>query len=131
MTQSPDILATPYNGCPFCQIAAGWLTAEVICSWMATTMPALAIRPLNPVTPGHMLVIPMAHVPDFTTRPEISAGLMAHAADLADAVGGDMNIISSKGPAATQTVFHLHLHLVPRTAVDGLALPWTNQEGTP
>jgi histidine triad (HIT) family protein len=56
---------------------------------------------------------------------------MAHAADLADAVGGDMNIISSKGPAATQTVFHLHLHLVPRTAGDCLALPWTNQEGTP
>ncbi|MYX67350.1 histidine triad (HIT) family protein [Streptomyces sp. KhCrAH-43] len=37
---------------------------------------------------------------------------------------GPMNLITSKGREATQSVFHLHLHLVPRAAGDGLALPW-------
>lgn len=120
-------LTPPYGGCPFCQIAAGWIDAKILCTWMATTTPALAIEPLNPVTPGHALIIPMAHVPDFTTHPALSASLMGHAADYAAAVGGDMNLITSKGDAATQTVHHLHLHVVPRRPDDGLHLPWTNQ----
>jgi histidine triad (HIT) family protein len=41
---------------------------------------------------------------------------------------GDANLITSVGSAATQTVFHLHVHVVPRRAGDGLALPWTSQK---
>lgn len=44
---------------------------------------------------------------------------------------GDMNLITSRGPAATQTVPHLHLHLIPRREGDGLTLPWTAQQATP
>lgn len=40
------------------------------------------------------------------------------------------NLITSRGGAATQTVFHLHVHVVPREAGDGLALPWTPQQTT-
>ncbi|OHT47970.1 hypothetical protein BKG71_25700 [Mycobacteroides chelonae] len=57
------------------------------------------------------------------------------AADLADAAAvylqrrGDIqaNVITSIGPDATQTVFHTHIHVVPRRENDGLHLPWTGQ----
>ena len=49
---------------------------------------------------------------------------MHRASELAADLGGDMNLITSKGRPATQSVFHLHLHLVPRKVDDGLALPW-------
>jgi histidine triad (HIT) family protein len=50
---------------------------------------------------------------------------MGHAAELAAAIMPDaFNIITSAGRDATQTVDHLHLHLVPRRPGDGLALPW-------
>jgi histidine triad (HIT) family protein len=81
-------------------------------------------EPLHPVAPGHMLVVPRPHVRDATEDPVLTGWVMAAAARLAARVG-DCNIITSVGPAATQTVFHLHVHVVPRRPGDGLALPWT------
>ena len=115
--------------CPFCEIFAGRGEAQIVRSWLGGTYPMLAIRPLEPVTPGHLLVIPSRHVPDFTSEPHVTAVTVAHAAQLAAELGHDMNLITSRGPAATQSVFHLHLHLVPRTAGDGLALPWYSGKG--
>lgn len=74
--------------------------------------------------PGHVLVIPYQHVPDVGADAAVSALTMACAAELAAELS-DCNVITSRGPAATQTVFHLHLHVVPRSAGDNLALPWT------
>lgn len=110
--------------CPFCEIFAGRGDAEIVRSWLGSSTPALAIRPLDPVTPGHTLVIPAAHVPDFTSEPHVTAITMAFAAQLAAESPDAMNLITSRGAAATQSVFHLHVHLVPRHAGDGLALPW-------
>ncbi|MER7801219.1 HIT family protein [Streptomyces parvulus] len=111
----------PEEPCPFCEISAGRAPAKIVRDWPDT----LAIMPLNPVTVGHLLVIPKAHVTDFVADPAISATTMLRAADLAgDYPAGSMNLITSRGTAATQSVFHLHLHLVPRTEGDGLALPW-------
>lgn len=111
--------------CPFCEIAAGRAPATVVREWDD----ALAIVPLNPVTDGHLLVLPREHVTDFAADPAVSAHAMNRAAELAgDYPAGAMNLITSRGSAATQTVFHLHLHLVPRRAGDGLALPWTRQQ---
>ena len=107
-------------GCPFCDIVAGKAPAQVVHEWPN----AIAIVPLNPVTSGHLLVIPRLHVADFTVWPYVSATVMQHAAELAAADGRPMNLITSKGREATQTVYHLHLHLVPRIEGDGLALPW-------
>lgn len=85
-------------------------------------------EPLNPVTPGHLLVVNKRHSKDFTDGPMLFAHTAKVAADIAAEKGGDFNLITSKGAAATQTVFHCHIHLVPRTENDGLQLPWTNQE---
>lgn len=90
----------------------------------------MMFEPLNPVTPGHMLVVPREHIWDFTESPVVTAAVMAQAAEWAEEMDTDMNLITSKGEAATQTVFHFHVHLVPRTKGDGLTLPWTNQEQT-
>jgi histidine triad (HIT) family protein len=81
------------------------------------------------VTDGHLLVVPTVHVRDATQDPGVTAFTMAAAAELAKEAG-PCNIITSAGAEATQTVFHLHLHIVPRREGDGLTLPWTTQEDT-
>lgn len=108
------------DGCAFCAIVARTASAEIVAEWPD----ALAFVPLNPVTPGHVLVVPKRHVRDVTEDPEVSAAAMRAAAELAVP---PTNVITSAGEGATQTVFHLHLHVVPRVAGDGLALPWTGQ----
>lgn len=87
---------------------------------------SVAFEPLNPVVPGHLLVVPRKHVPNFAWDTEESAGAMKAAAWIASE-WDDCNLITSKGAAATQTIMHLHIHLVPRRLGDGLTLPWTGQ----
>ena len=109
------------SACPFCEIAAGRAPAEMVHEWDHV----IAFRPLKPVVEGHVLVVPRVHVEDFSTWPAVSASVMARAAELAaNDPDRAYNIITSKGREATQSVFHLHLHLVPRAKDDGLALPW-------
>jgi histidine triad (HIT) family protein len=107
------------DGCPFCDF-----DGVVIRDHKSV----LIVRPLNPVVPGHVLAIPKQHVVDALADPVIAAMTMAAAADYARGSVGPCNIITSVGPEATQTVFHLHLHVVPRRKDDGLHLPWTGQE---
>ncbi len=111
------------NDCVFCKI----IRHEAPAKWVAMTSDSSAFHPLNPVTPGHFLVVPNRHVSDFAEDPEVTASVMRDAASLARPLGGDCNLITSKGPNATQTVYHFHVHLVPRRPGDGLALPWTDQ----
>lgn len=108
------------NGCPFCEIAAGRAPATIVRDWDD----ALAIVPLAPVVAGHVLVIPKVHVADFAEDAAVSAAAMHRASQLASETRGSLNLITSRGREATQSVFHLHLHLVPRAEGDGLALPW-------
>jgi histidine triad (HIT) family protein len=114
--------------CPFCEIVAGRAPAEWILQpdyWPD----AVAFVPLKPVTEGHCLIVPKQHVADFATDPEVSAATMRRAAELMRWTPRPMNLITSRGREATQSVFHLHLHLVPRAANDGLALPWYSGKG--
>lgn len=106
--------------CPFCEINTGRAPATFVHEWSDT----IAIVPLNPITEGHTLIIPKTHVPDFATDPQVSATTMRRAAQLMQQTDRPMNLITSRGREATQSVFHLHLHLVPRAENDGLALPW-------
>ncbi|HEV7647627.1 MAG TPA: HIT domain-containing protein [Actinophytocola sp.] len=115
--------------CVFCEIVAGRAPADVVEEWPE----AVAFRPLNPVTDGHMLVVPRVHVADATVRPLVTGLVMTRASQVAAALrraglADGVNVITSAGSAATQTVFHLHIHVVPRFARDGLCLPWTGQQ---
>jgi len=114
--QAVEPIAVPE--CPFCEIVAGRAPAEIVHEWED----ALAIVPLNPVVEGHLLVIPKIHVADVGHVPDVSAIAMKRAAQVAASQW--CNVITSRGRVATQSVFHLHLHVVPRAEGDGLALPW-------
>lgn len=106
----------PHGICPFCdRLTAGTYDASPAYN-------AAWFEPLNPVTPGHLLFVPDWHTEHPTPiAMEEAAGA---AEEYARHVGGDYNLITSSGPAATQTVPHLHVHYVPRRPGDGLLLPW-------
>jgi histidine triad (HIT) family protein len=109
--------------CVFCEIVAGRETSIRVVEWSD----AIALVPLEPVTDGHLLVIPKTHVQDAAENPEVTGSMFARAAEIAVR---PYNLITSAGPEATQTVLHLHVHIVPRRGADGLALPWTEQQAT-
>lgn len=113
------------NACVFCEIIAGRAPATLVDS----TPRSLLIVPLSPVTDGHVLVIPREHVADASTRPWVTAEAMADAAVWAGAQDRPFNLLTSAGEEATQSVFHLHVHYVPRAADDGLMLPWGTLHG--
>jgi histidine triad (HIT) family protein len=119
--------------CIFCKIVAGELPATIVRSDERT----LAFMDINPGTRGHCLVIPRAHAADLIeVSPEDLAACALAARDLAgralDGLGADgVNLINSCGAAAWQTVFHFHLHVIPRYASDGLVLPWTPTPADP
>src|SRR6266542_1965478 len=103
-------------GCSFCRIAVGGEPAEVICE----TDDWVAFFPDNPATPGHTLVIPRAHVTDFLALDaKLGASMMEGIVRVGRAIQmalepDGVNLISSVGDAAGQTVYHLHFHLKPR-----------------
>jgi histidine triad (HIT) family protein len=113
--------------CDFCLIARGEdESAEVVCAaadWVA-------FLPPTPATLGHTLVIPRSHVRDFLALdPALGASLMDGIVRVGLAIRtalspDGMNLISSSGEAAQQTVFHLHFHLVPRRLGDRIGNIW-------
>lgn len=116
--------------CAFCRIVRGEEEAEIVCQgrdW-------LALFPLNPATPGHTLVIPRTHVADlWQVDPALGSELMAAVIKVGQAIEAaltpdGMNLITSAGTAAEQTVFHLHLHLVPRWRDDGFGQIWPTEK---
>lgn len=115
----------PVSDCVFCDIGRNEAEATVL----RDTGDCLVIAPLNPVSLGHALVIPRIHVSDALAMPKVTGLVMTRAAEYAAWQGAHgYNLITSVGEVATQTVFHLHVHVVPRRPDDGLALPWTGQE---
>lgn len=110
-------------GCVFCEIAAGTRSAKLV--HYSGLFKTLFFEPLNPVTPGHVLAIPYWHFEDALDAPLATGQVMQAAAAFAQS---PCNLITSVGKVATQTVFHFHVHIVPRREGDGLHLPWTGQE---
>lgn len=85
-----------------------------------------SFEPLNPVVAGHRIFVPEKHVPDFFDDPDTFAEVCRVVSICSNNLH-EYNVITSKGKNATQSVFHLHVHLIPRTENDGLKLPWTDQ----
>ena len=115
------------DSCPFCAIARGQdPSAEVV----AEGADWIAFFPPNPATPGHTLIIPRSHVRSLWEADLELAGLIMRAAVLVGRAidtalhPQGMNLITSDGRVAEQTVFHLHLHLVPRWRDDGFGEIW-------
>jgi histidine triad (HIT) family protein len=112
--------------CIFCKIVAGAIPAHIVDEDERT----LSFMDIAPGTRGHALVIPRAHARDLW---EIGAEDLAAVARAAqrlalkqrDRLGADgVNLINSSGAAAWQTVFHFHVHVIPRYVDDPLQLPW-------
>ena len=117
--------------CLFCKIVAGDIPARIV----AETERSVAFMDIRPATRGHLLVIPREHAANIH---EISkddlAAVYESAKDLAGRVierlGADgVNLMQSNGAAAWQTVFHFHVHVIPRYAGDPLTLPWVPADG--
>lgn len=114
------------TSCPFCAIIMGEGWAREV----YRDDHAMAFFPLCPATLGHTLVVPRRQIPDIWELPEqtavhLSRAVLRVAAALRAAVAPDgLNIIQSSGAAATQTVPHLHMHLVPRWTVDAMGPIW-------
>jgi histidine triad (HIT) family protein len=113
--------------CVFCKIVAGEVPAQVI----AEDDNTLAFMDIAPATRGHALVIPKKHAADlWDIEPEQLAAVAQAAQRVAlrirDRLAPDgVNLINSTRPAAWQTVFHFHIHVIPRYVGDPLKLPWT------
>jgi histidine triad (HIT) family protein len=114
------------NKCPFCRIIQRKDDARLVCEGPMS----LAFFPLKPATLGHTLVIPKTHVRDLLALNDdlghiMMSSVMAVARAVQQALNPDgMNVITSAGEAATQTVFHLHFHVVPRWKGDHVGEIW-------
>jgi len=117
--------------CIFCKIVAGELPAFIVDEDERT----IAFMDIAPATRGHALVIPRAHSTDLlNVDPEDLSAVALAAQRLAQSakerLGADgVNLLNSCGSAAWQTVFHFHVHVIPRYDDDPLRLPWVPVEG--
>ncbi len=117
--------------CIFCKIVAGELPATIVDEDERT----VAFMDINPATRGHALVVPRFHAQDLLSiDPEDLCATAAAAQRLAGRMSerlgaAGVNVLNSCGAAAWQTVFHFHLHVIPRYSGDPLRLPWLPAAG--
>ena len=116
--------------CIFCKIVAGELPAQIVDEDEHT----VSFMDINPWTRGHALVIPRSHSRNLYEIPDddlarVSAAARRLALRMKERLACDgVNLINSCEPAAWQTVFHFHMHVIPRYEDDPLRLPGTPQQ---
>ncbi len=121
------------SDCIFCKIIAGDLPGQIVDQDERT----VAFMDINPATRGHALVVPRRHARNLLEiEPDELAAVSLAAQRLARRITERLepegvNLLNSCGAAAWQTVFHFHVHVIPRYAHDPLKLPWTPAEGDP
>jgi histidine triad (HIT) family protein len=121
------------SDCLFCQIIAGDVPSQRIDEDENT----VTFMDINPATRGHALVVPRRHTrnlleiePDDLTAVVLAAQRLARR--ITDRLGADgVNLLNSCGSVAWQTVFHFHIHVIPRYSDDPLRLPWIPGPGNP
>jgi histidine triad (HIT) family protein len=118
------------DDCIFCKIVAGELPSETVQEDEHT----VAFMDINPWTRGHALVIPRNHSTDLLDVPEedlsrTTAAAKRLAASMKERLGCDgINLLNACGSVAWQSVFHFHIHVIPRYEDDPLQLPTRPQE---
>jgi histidine triad (HIT) family protein len=112
--------------CIFCNIVAGDIPSFKILEDDQT----FAFMDINPVAAGHALIMPKFHTanildapPEWLAATALSTGRVARAIDKTLAPDG-INVVQANGPGAAQSVQHLHFHVIPRSADDGLTMNW-------
>lgn len=119
--------------CIFCLIVAGQLPAQLVDEDEHT----LSFMDINPANRGHVLVIPRRHARDLLEiEPDQLEATIVAAQRLArrvkERLGAEgVNLLNSCGRAAWQTVYHFHIHVIPRWEDDPLQLPWVPRPGDP
>lgn len=112
--------------CIFCKIAGG----EIPSSTVYEDEDFRVILDLGPATKGHALILPKNHFANLFEIPEdmdAKAFILAKkvAKKMKDVFGCDgVNIVQNNGVAAGQTVFHFHIHLIPRYEGDHAGVTW-------
>lgn len=118
------------DDCPFCSIVAGDLPSYTL----AETEDAEAFLDINPVSPGHALVIPKQHAETLDAMDADGvAAVFRLVRDVAEAVTDAVdaqgyNLLQSNGAAAGQEVGHMHVHVIPRVGEDGLEFSFDQDE---
>lgn len=119
------------DDCIFCRIAAG----EVPCFKLYEDDRVVAFLDINPVNPGHALVVTKRHSADLMETPDADLqAVMPVVRRVAQAVRRELepdgiNLHQANGPGAAQSVFHFHVHVVPRRMDDGLVMNWALKPG--
>lgn len=114
------------TNCIFCKIANGDIPSSTIYEDDFFRV----ILDLSPATKGHALILPKQHMADiFEMNEDLAAKVFVLANKIAkamkDALGCDgLNIVQNNGSTAGQTVFHFHMHLIPRYINDGQTISW-------
>ena len=117
--------------CLFCKIIAGELPSQKVAEDERT----VSFMDINPATRGHALVVPRNHVANLLEiDPEDLSAVAVAAKRLAERaterLGADgVNLLNACGSTAWQTVFHFHMHVIPRYHDDPLRLPWVPAPG--
>ncbi len=119
--------------CIFCKIVAGELPATIVDEDERT----ISFMDIAPATRGHALVIPREHSPDLLgieadDLTAVSLAAKRLAGLVKERLGADgVNLLNACGAVAFQTVFHFHVHVIPRYEGDAMRLPWVPAPGDP
>ena len=120
------------DNCIFCKIANGDIPSKTLYEDEQFRV----ILDLGPATKGHALILPKNHYANIYELPEDVAGDVMKlakkmATTMTDKLGADgLNLVQNNGEIAGQTVFHYHLHLIPRYKEDGQKIGWNPQSPT-
>lgn len=120
------------DNCIFCKIANG----EIPSATLYEDEEFRVILDLNPAAKGHTLILPKKHAANLFELPDETAAkafILAKkiASTLKDGLHADgVNVLQNNGEAAGQTVFHFHMHVIPRSQGDTVNMTWKPGELT-
>ena len=118
------------DGCIFCKIIAGEIPSKTVYE----DDDFKAILDVSPASKGHVIILPKNHAENiYEISEEDASGIMVVAKKIAiklkKVFGCDgVNILQNNGEVAGQTVFHLHVHVIPRYEDDNIKINWTQHE---